>query len=367
MGSALADSKRGPQETRPALRVYGHGSLEYRASRRGTPDLGFCHLSRSGQRAFATSRLRRFGGRSTANSVGLGKAAERGPDGLVVRSLAPATLAGGHRLAPRSVLRRSAPQPQRTLPIQDAERHDAFSRLCHRLHRSIRTSLHVGSHVDSAPRKYGDCGAAPVGALARNGRENQGCAGGSGVFQRAGDGLVARGKNPFSDAGCDYWPEAQEDEFPSRQERSALDQTSEGWLVSLHHEKPPSRGNLLGVCILPHLLPTQETDTRAAETALRGLASPRDTDRDPRTVPQTFWHRIELPSTAAGANLYLHAKSPVAIGLYCHRLVAPESLGLDPCDALVGTSRANHEASASALALQAAARLDCPGDRSRTS
>src|ERR1700730_13587168 len=140
MGLAVADASRTSQRS-GCTEVHAHRGLEHRAARGRAPDLRLCSLPRFGQCPFAAGGIRRFGGRPASDSVGLGKTFELGADDIVVASAATAVLADRPRLALDTVLRPSAAEPQRTLPVQKAERPHPLSRLRDGLHRSVWPAL----------------------------------------------------------------------------------------------------------------------------------------------------------------------------------------------------------------------------------
>src|SRR5260370_2587365 len=118
--------------------------LEHTAARLGAHDLCVRGLSRLGQCSLSASGVRRAGGRPAANPASPGKAFELGFDWFVAAPFATTFVAGGHRLAPGAVLRRSAQEPQRTLLRQTPARHREISCLCHGLYRALWAALHVG-------------------------------------------------------------------------------------------------------------------------------------------------------------------------------------------------------------------------------
>src|SRR5438445_1640058 len=292
MGVAVADEFRSAQGAWSTLQVHEHGGLEYRAARRSADDLHLCCLPRFGQCPVATGGVRRFGGRPAANPACPGKASELGSDEHVAEPLATPSLGAGHRLALDTLLRPSTPESQRNLPEQTEARHHTLSHLCHGLYRSVWPPLYSGPHVGQAPRKYGNGVAAPAGTDSRIGRKNQGFAAGSCVLQHAGYGLPARRASSVSDARHVPRTTTEEETQERRQERSALDQTSKSWLVSSHLEERHHASNDLGVCRLPHVSQPQKAQTRATKASVRSLARRGNSNRYPRTLPETLWHRI---------------------------------------------------------------------------
>jgi len=102
------------------------------------------------------------------------------------------------------------------------------SRLRLGLHCGVRTAIHAGADLGATPRLDGPSTPAIGDENPRNRAENQACAAGSGVFQRAGGGVPARGRTPLSDARGD--PRAGTEKGPEGQ-GTAVDQTPARRLV----------------------------------------------------------------------------------------------------------------------------------------
>ena len=100
--------------------------------------------------------------------------------------------------------------------------------------------------------------------------------------------------------------------------------------------------------------------------AWRGMCKGTQTWRRRSRLPQTLWHRIQLPPTAAGAALYLHARPPLAARVRGRSLALAESVGVDSRDDVGRRTRRDHDPPPRTVALQAAARLDRSSCRSHT-
>ena len=169
---------------------------------------------------------------------------------------------------------------------------------------------------------------------------------------------------PLSDAGGVPRTPAQEEPPP---DRFALDPTSKGGVVQTHAEERQTNGDDLGVRGLSHASEPQRSKTRAAKTSLRCLAGEGFSDPDPRGLPQTFWHRIELSANASGADLHLYKKPPLATGFYRHRPDRTKSLGLDSRGDSGGRPRGPKGTPPRQVALQTPSRLDRSSCRRHTS
>ena len=91
-------------------------------------------------------------------------------------------------------------------------------------------------------------------------------------------------------------------------DRTALDQTPTGGLVSAHDEKRKATGDDLGLRGLSPASEPQGRQAAAAEVAVRRVACAWFSHRDSRALPPAIRHRNELSPNAAGAHLHLHAQ-----------------------------------------------------------
>lgn len=102
-------------------------------------------------------------------------------------------------------------------------------------------------------------------------------------------------------------------------------------LVPAHAEEPPVPGNGLGLRRLSHAREPQRWQTAQAEAAVRGLAGEGLAYRDSRALPQAVRHRNQLSATAAGADLYLHPPTPLAIAVCRRGALKGTELAWDAC------------------------------------
>src|ERR1041385_1661287 len=353
MGVAVAPDGTTAQGSRSV--VHGRGGLECLAPCRSAHDFGVRRLPRSGQCSVAASGVRRPGGRTAANAARFGEPPQWGLDDRLAASLEPPFVASGLRLALPILLRSTGPQPQRTVLRQTEAGDDEIPCLCHGLHCAVWAPLHAGADLGPTPRSDGDRVAAVTGTPRRNRSENQAFAAGSRLLQCPGDRVSAKPTARFSDAGGDAWTAGQE---TRRADGFALDQTTESRLACAYAEERQTHGNRLGVRGLSHAPQPQGPQTRPAETPLRCLASERSPDRDPRALPQTLWHRIELPPDAAGADLHLHTQSALAFAVCGCSSAPPQPVGVAPRNQAGGGPRRRHDAPPGPLTFQTPARLD---------
>src|SRR5579871_944551 len=356
MGIAVAARVPTAQGEQALPRLHRRGRLEPAVARRRSADLGACRLSRFGQRPDPTSGLRFLASRPATLPAGLGQAPERG---LGRRHhfppRTPAWLAGGDRLAFGPLLRRAASPQERAVYQQTQTGHRAVSRLCHPLHRAVWRALHVGVDVGPAWGKDQRGAAPPARAHSGTGRENPPRLAGSGVLLLARDRLVASRTAAVLDAGHVPWPQAEEAVCTDGPE---LAQAAKGRLVCAHAEPRRTDGVDFGLRELSLVPASQEQEAAQPETAVCRVACARYADRDSRALSPAFWHRVELPATAASAHRDLYAQAALAAGVHRSRPAAAQLVGVGSRHAAGRRSRREQNAASGAAAFQADARLD---------
>ncbi len=183
------------------------------------------------------------------------------------------------------------------------------------------------------------------------------------VLQRAGDHLVAERKTAVLDAR--HVSRAPLQEAP-RRHRPALDQASEGGLVSTHAEEQEATSDRLRMRHVSYASQSQRPQTCPTKAVVRCLACEGLSQRHSPAVSQAVRHRIELPSNASSAHPHLHAVPTSASGVCRRRPDPAKPLGLDSRHALGRRQRSHDDFATRTTPLQTNARLDRPNRRRLT-
>lgn len=288
----------------------------------------------------------------------------KGIDGQSSSGVAAPRLEDRNRLAFGTLLRPTAQESQRTLLWQTGSRNDQVSRVCIRLHRAVRSSLHLGPDVDPTSRNHRNRFATSARANSRPWRKNQVFVARPGFLQRTGYRVFEARTASVFDAGRDSRTPPQKG---NSQDGFALDQKTTSRLVFAHVEKWQTTSTSRSLRSVSNASQPQRWQMQKAETSVCCVACTRLADSNPRTVSQTFRNREQLPTTPPGTHLHLYAQSSLASGLLRHCTDTPQHVGLDSCcNAGRGARRQFHAAPRSA-AIHTHARLDCTDCRPRTS
>jgi len=326
------------QGSRAAL--HRGGGAGDRASSHGAIDFHLGRVLRSG-----LGSLQPCGpdglGRWVAQDTGrAGTPTQRGPGRPSAASDASSGVGSSDRLAPGPVLREAAEKPERNLLRSAETGHDQVPRLRVGMHCGVRASLYAGADVGATARIDGQGTSPTVGANSQNWPENTLFAAGSRVFQYRGNDTAARGEAAVSDAR-----EVLGTTSPKREQtkRPAHDETEARGLVFAYHGRQEARSEDFHLRGIPSLSESENRQTTRSEAALCRLARPWDSHRDPRTLPQTIWHRNQLSPTATRTNLHLRAQSPPEAVLHRRGIHLAQCVGLDSSDATCRRLRRHHD------------------------
>src|SRR5262249_28305537 len=109
---------------------------------------------------------------------------------------------------------------------------------------------------------------------------------------------------------------------------------------------------------IPHVPPPRRKGATESETSVRGLAGAWLAPGNSPVLSPSLWHRKQLPSTTASADVHLHARPAPAIGVRGHLAAAAKYMGLDSRNLPQARVRREQNLAIGTPAFQTLARLD---------
>src|SRR5580704_18381042 len=134
------------------LAMYGASHLEHCVACGRADDLDLCGLSRSGRRAFGSSRIQRSLRRPAEDVERAGASFERSFDRPIAAAAQSACVARGDRLAFGALLWSAQGDTERALLRQAASWNHKVSCLCLGMHCRVRATVHAGADLGAASR-----------------------------------------------------------------------------------------------------------------------------------------------------------------------------------------------------------------------